>query len=231
MSGMAGNGISSQDVRLPILYSFRRCPYAMRARLAIASSGVQCELREILLRDKPQAMIQASPKATVPVIVDVDGTVIDQSLDIMLWALRRHDPDQWLRPEMGNLRDMLGLIAQCDTTFKHHLDRYKYPQRYEGAVASGHRDEAASWLMQLEARLGQASFLYGSRPALADMAIAPFVRQYAHTDSAWFDQQAWPLLRLWLSEWMDGALFASVMQKYERWPERGAGVPFPPMAT
>ncbi|HWL27568.1 MAG TPA: glutathione S-transferase [Burkholderiaceae bacterium] len=228
---MAGSGTNNQDGRLPILYSFRRCPYAMRARLAIASSGVSCELREVLLRDKPGAMVQASPKATVPVIVDVDGTVIDESLDIMLWALHRHDPGRWLRPEQGDAHAMLDLIAQCDTTFKHHLDRYKYPQRYEGAVASVHRDEAARWLMQLEARLGKTSFLFGNRPALADMAIAPFVRQYAHTDKVWFEEQDWPRLRQWLSGWMDGALFASVMQKYARWTEDGPGERFPSVET
>jgi glutathione S-transferase len=201
----------------------------MRARFAIAASCVACELREVVLRDKPQALIQASPKATVPVLVDVDGGVIDQSLDIMLWALHRQDPGAWLRPEQGSLPAMLDLIAQCDSTFKHHLDRYKYPQRYEGAVASAHRDEAARWLMQLEARLAQSTFLYGSRPALADMAIAPFVRQYAHTDSTWFDGQEWPRLRQWLSDWLKGALFASVMHKYAPWVEGAPGERFPPM--
>lgn len=202
----------------------------MRARLAIAASRVPCELREVLLRDKPPALLQVSPKATVPVLVDVDGAVIDESLDIMLWALRRHDPGQWLLPEQAGLQAMLNLVGQCDTTFKQHLDRYKYPQRYEGAVATAHRDQAASWLMQLEARLDQTSFLFGNRPALADMAIAPFVRQYAHTDKDWFDGQGWPRLRHWLSSWMDGALFASVMHKYAPWSEGGSGEPFPPTA-
>jgi glutathione S-transferase len=203
----------------------------MRARLAIAASGVPCELREILLRDKPPAMLAVSPKATVPVLVDVDGTVIDQSLDIMLWALRRNDPARWLLPEQAGLQAMLALITQCDTTFKHHLDRYKYPQRYEGAVAVAHRGQAASWLMLLEARLAQTSFLFGNRPALADMAIAPFIRQYAHTDTDWFEGQDWPRLRHWLFNWMDGALFASVMHKYAPWSEGGPEQVFPPSAA
>lgn len=230
MTGMAGSATSSLPGPLPVLYSFRRCPYAMRARLAVAASGVSCELREVLLRDKPPALLHVSPKATVPVLVDVDGTVIDQSLDIMLWALGRHDPAQWLLPEQASLQAMLDLVEQCDTTFKHHLDRYKYPQRYEGAVATAHRDQAASWLMPLEAKLNQTSFLFGNRPALADMAIAPFVRQYAHTDRDWFDAQDWPRLRRWLSSWMDGVLFASVMHKYAPWSEGGPGEPFPPTA-
>ena len=115
---------------LPVLYSFRRCPYAMRARLALATSGQACALREVVLRNKPAALLAASAKGTVPVLVLPDGTLLEQSLDIMLWALRRHDPGQYLVPDMGSAADMLALIAECDGPFKQALDHCKYPERY-----------------------------------------------------------------------------------------------------
>lgn len=209
----------------PVLYSFRRCPYAMRARLAIAASGVQCELREIILRDKPAAMLRASAKGTVPVLLDTDGTVIDQSLDIMLWALRQHDSQGWLQP---GLSGMLALVQQCDTHFKPHLDRYKYPQRYENAGPAGaHRQLALDWLMGLEARLARSEWLFGSHPVLADMAVAPFVRQYASVDDAWFQAQPVPGVQRWLSAFLALPLFAGVMHKYPVWKAGDAGVLFP----
>lgn len=214
--------------RLPVLYSFRRCPYAMRARLAIAVSGTVCELREVVLRDKPSALLEASPKATVPVLVDVDGRTLEQSLDIMLWALHRNDPAGWLRPGQGDLAAMLALIADCDATFKYHLDRYKYPQRYENPDSTGHREKAGLWLCQLNARLEKAAFLFGDHAALADMAILPFVRQYAHTDIAWFDAQPWAALRQCLQNWMRSDLFERVMQKYPAWTEQAGAERFPP---
>lgn len=212
----------------PILYSFRRCPYAMRARLALASSGMSCELREVVLRDKPQALRDASPKATVPVLVLPDGRVLEQSLDIMLWALGRHDPQYWLSPPQGSLDAMLALIAECDGVFKNHLDRYKYPQRYGDTDGSAHRQQGAQWLDSLEQRLGDGEFLFGRRPALADMAIAPFVRQFAHVDMDWFMAQPWPHTQAWLSAWMASALFERVMHKYAAWHAEDQGASFPP---
>ncbi|MDB5894857.1 MAG: glutathione S-transferase, partial [Rhodoferax sp.] len=114
---------------LPVLYSFRRCPYAIRARLALMASGTVCELREVMLRDKPEALRHASAKATVPVLVDAEGKVIDQSLDIMRWALARNDPAGWLAPSHGDMAAMLAAVARIDGAFKFHLDRYKYPGR------------------------------------------------------------------------------------------------------
>lgn len=211
----------------PILYSFRRCPYAMRARLAMVSSGVSCELREVVLRDKPQALRDASPKATVPVLVLPDGRVLEQSLDIMLWALGQHDPQSWLLPAQSNLKAMLALIAECDGGFKGHLDRYKYPQRYGDIDGLAHREQGAQWLGSLEQALGENGFLFGRRAALADMAIAPFVRQFAHVDMDWFQTQPWPRTQAWLSEWMASPLFEQVMQKYTPWVAGGDGVDFP----
>ncbi|MES2531323.1 MAG: glutathione S-transferase N-terminal domain-containing protein, partial [Pseudomonadota bacterium] len=168
---------------LPVLYSFRRCPYAMRARLALLASGQRCELREVVLRDKPAALIAVSPKATVPVLVTAEGTVIEQSLDIMLWALRRSDPSGWLQPGDASLDEMLSLVAQCDTHFKPELDRYKYPGRYADTDPLMHREAGAVFLRRLDARLTQWRFLAGPAEALADAAIAPFVRQFAMVDA------------------------------------------------
>lgn len=218
---------------LPILYSFRRCPYAMRARLAIAVSGQRCELREVVLKNKPPEMLAASPKATVPVLVLPGGEVIAQSLDIMRWALAQHDPEGWLAADSPTQETQLALIAANDGPFKRDLDRYKYPNRYaaeqtdgEHAFAQSHRGSAASWLMELEARLNHHAWLFGSKASLADMAILPFVRQFAHTDPAWFAAQAWPHLARWLAAWESGALLARVMGKYPAWQAGLAGVEF-----
>jgi len=211
----------------PILYSFRRCPYAMRARMALVASGMVCELREIVLRAKPQELFAASPKGTVPVLALPDGTVIEESLDIMLWALERNDPEYWLTPEHGALDDMLPLIAQCDGDFKFHLDRYKYPNRFDNVDALQHRAAGADFLLQLESQLARRPCLFGSLPALADIAIFPFVRQFAQTDQAWFDAQPWPHLLRWLSARLDSALFSSVMHKFDPWEAGSAGPVFP----
>ena len=212
---------------LPVLYSFRRCPYAMRARLALAISGQVCELREVVLRNKPAALLQASPKGTVPVLVLPDGQVLEQSLDIMLWALARHDPDGWLAPSQGSLADMLALIAECDGPFKQALDRCKYPGRYPEADTSESRADAVRWLNSLQARLQVQPFLFGDHAALADMAIAPFVRQFAAIDAAWWQAQPWPGVQAWLAQWQSGELLARVMHKLPAWVDGTEGVAFP----
>lgn len=212
--------------RQPILYSFRRCPYAMRARLALAVSGQACELREVVLKNKPQSLLQASPKGTVPVLVLPGGEVLDQSLDIMLWALRQHDPEGWLVPSHGTLHNMLVLVEECDGPFKHALDRCKYPNRYPDADPAASRSQAVHWLGQLEARLVERPYLFGTHAALADMAIAPFVRQFAGIDPAWWSAQPWPRLQGWLAHWQAGNLWASVMHKLPAWVEGTPGVPF-----
>lgn len=198
----------------------------MRARFALLVSGTACELREVVLRDKPAALREASPKATVPVLVDVDGTVIDESLGIMRWALALRDPQHWLTPSAGTLDDMLALVAQCDGDFKRHLDRYKYPNRYEGVDALQHRAEAAGFLDALEARLRNTRHLFGDAPALADMAIAPFVRQFAQVDAAWFAAAPWPALNAWLSALTESSLWAAAMPKFPPWRPGDAMVVF-----
>jgi glutathione S-transferase len=199
---------------LPILYSFRRCPYAMRARLALASSGLSVSLREVVLRDKPPEMVAASPKATVPVLVLPEGEVLEESLDVMHWALGQSDPENWLGCNRATIDK---LVAQNDGPFKHHLDRYKYENRYDGAVAEEHRSEAALILHGLDERLSKSDWLCGANASFADYAILPFVRQFANTDRAWFDAQDWPHLRAWLERFLASERFKSVMDKYPRW--------------
>lgn len=214
---------------LPILYSFRRCPYAMRARMALLASGQACELREVVLRNKPPEMLAVSPKATVPVLVGADGSVLEESLDIMLWALERNDPSNWLTPETAGLDQMLDLIGRMDGPFKHHLDRYKYANRYVGYAdrSIDHRTEALSHLRELEQRLTRHRYLFGGRLSLADIAIAPFVRQFANTDAEWFATQPVPGLQAWLSDFVGSELFLSCMTKHIAWENSGPGVLFP----
>lgn len=220
---------------LPILYSFRRCPYAMRARLALAGAGCTVQLREIVLRQKPAHLLHISPKGTVPVLLLSDQTVIEQSLDIMYWALQQADPDHLL-PTGSERREMEQLIAVNDGAFKACLDRYKYPPRYaeeHGTLSPQkfgqlHRDQGAEYLKQLEQRLAQQPFLLGQQLTMADLAIAPFVRQFAHTDIDWFQQQDWPQVWRWLQDFLQSTRFAKIMHKYEPWKEGDAITLFPP---
>ncbi|MCU0542849.1 MAG: glutathione S-transferase [Oscillatoriaceae cyanobacterium Prado104] len=218
----------------PILYSFRRCPYAMRARLALAISNRSCELREVVLRDKPPEMLAVSPKGTVPVLIDAGGQVIDESIDIMLWALQQNDPEQWLTPDRASVAEMLELIAQFDGKFKYHLDRYKYPDRYAGVDAKLQRDEGSVYLEKLNAQLcatiSATKYLYGNNTSLADMAIAPFVRQFAQTDRTWFNEQPWPQLQAWLAQFAGSAIYQRIMYKYPKWESGNPGVMFPPQS-
>lgn len=206
-------------IALPILYSFRRCPYAMRARMALLSSGVVLELREVVLKDKPAAMLEVSPKGTVPVLVLPNGIVIDESFEIMQWALDQGDPAKWLRPEIGTLGDMEQLIAACDGDFKHHLDRYKYASRYEGAVSIEHRNQAELFLAELQMRLEGQPYLFGTKASLADYAIMPFIRQFANTDSNWFATTPYKALQNWLAGLLVSRQFVDVMSKYTPWKE------------
>ena len=199
------------------LYSFRRCPYAMRARLALLLSGVVYEHREVALKAKPAEMLQASPKGTVPVLCLSTGEVFDQSLDIMWWALKQRDTDGWMPSGQAALAETQQLIEANDGPFKANLDRYKYPQRFGLSDGVAHRDAAAVWLLTLNARLHDHTFLAGERWGLLDAAVAPFVRQFARTDRAWFDAQPWPLLAQWLVNFENSAAFAAVMHKHPLW--------------
>lgn len=182
----------------------------MRARLALLVSGTACELRDIKLSAKPKAMLTASPKGTVPVLVLPDGAVIEQSIDIMRFALSKHDPESWLK------FDDAYLIAVNDGPFKHDLDRYKYPDRHDadGAV---HREAGLSFLRDLNARLAVSNQLCGATRGIVDVAIMPFVRQFASVDRDWFDVQELPHLKRWLAGHLASELFAAVMLRVEPW--------------
>lgn len=199
----------------------------MRARLALLASDTVCELREVALARKPPELLQASPKGTVPVLVVPDGAVLEQSLDIMLWALRRHDPLHWLPVSDLDMEAALVLIAQCDGDFKTHLDRYKYPNRYALPDGQVHRGQGAQFLQTLNARLQAQGFLHGDCFGLADAAIAPFVRQFAHTDPAWFAGQPWPGLQTWLTRFEGSDCYLRVMDKFAPWQKELAAVCFP----
>jgi glutathione S-transferase len=197
-------------ITLPILYSFRRCPYAMRARMALLVSHTVCELREVKLSDKPAELIALSPKATVPVLVTTEGRVIDQSMDIMHWALAQNDPEDWL----ASVDDPL--IAANDGPFKFHLDRYKYPDRHQSDPIE-HRAAAFEILQILEDRLSVSDNLARPTRSLVDLAIMPFVRQFANTDRAFFDAAPLPNVQKWLAAHIASPLFETTMTTYPRW--------------
>ena len=199
-----------------ILYSFRRCPYAMRARLAIRKSNIKIELREVDLKNKPAAMLHASPKATVPVLIH-QGTTIDESLDIMLWALQQSDPDNWLNTQ--HLDKINSLIKFNDNIFKIHLDHYKYSDRFPQHSQESYREKGEVFLKQLDDRLTAHNFLMGSNPCLADIALFPFIRQFAYVDIKWFENSSYPRLRQWLQLWLESDLFKSIMKKHPTWQE------------
>jgi len=203
-----------------VLYSFRRCPYAMRARMALKVSGVVYEHREILLRDKPQEMLDISPKGTIPVLQLKDGRVIEESFEIMLWALDQSDPQNWLAPGLTQMRP---LILKITDDFKHHLDRYKYASRYNPAqnrstIDLGHRQQACEILQEFETRLTGSPFLMGETISLADIAIFPFIRQFSNVQKTWWDTPIFPHLHTWLDGLVLSDLFKSVMQKHPLWP-------------
>ena len=167
---------------LPILYSFRRCPYAMRARMALAASGAEVMLREVLLKDKPSELLAASPKATVPVLVLADGGVIEESLDVMQWALKRSDPLEWLA---GGALDS-EWIGECDGEFKHWLDRYKYADRHPEHTAEDYRKNAEAFIQKLEDQLSGSDWVGGESANAVDVALLPFIRQFAGVDPSWW---------------------------------------------
>ncbi len=211
----------------PVLYSFRRCPYAMRARMALWIAGVSVDLREVHLKAKPAAMIEASPKGTVPVLdLGADG-VIDESLAVMDWALAQKDPEGWRAVDRDEQTAMDALIAENDGPFKHHLDRYKYATRYDGADPLEHREAGAAFLAVLETRLTGSHHLFGPTRRKADVALFPFVRQFRIADPTWFDAAPFPRLQAWLKTHTDSALFAAVMVKHDPWQPGDAAPLFP----
>lgn len=209
------------------LYSFRRCPYAMRARMALALSGAPVQIREVVLRDKPAALLQASPKGTVPVLVCAQGVVIDESLDVMRWAFQQPGFPQAAGPWEGE--ELESLVHRNDHTFKAALDRYKYSDRYPGEDIDPQAQRAIGLaiLQDLDARVAAHGQLLGPTPGFADLALVPFVRQFANTDRRWFDAQALPALQGWLAAHLEGPLFTGIMAKHPQWAP-GASEPLLP---
>ena len=197
----------------PVLYTFRRCPYAIRARLAVAVSGQRVDLIEVALREKPEPMLRLSPKGTVPVLHLGDGQVIDESMDVMHWALNLADPEGWLGPNDATRAAMKALIDENDGEFKHHLDRTKYANRYDGVDPEYHRSKALVFLAKLDGMLATTGALFGEQPLLADWAILPFVRQFANIDRPRFDREVGTALCAWLDRGLGTELFVDVMKK------------------
>jgi len=202
----------------PVLYSFRRCPYAMRARLALHVASVAVQLREVALRDKPAALLALSPKATVPVLQLPDGRVIDESLDIMLWALRQHDPLAWLATQGQDAARQW--VTRNDSVFKLLLDRYKYAPRHPDLSQQVHRDNAvAAYVGPLNVLLDDQPFIGGGQAGWADAAVFPFIRQFAMVEPEWFETASLSSLRRWLMYWQGSSWFAAVMAKHPVWTD------------
>lgn len=202
---------------LPLLYSFRRCPYAMRARLGLLFAELPVELREIVLKNKPAQMLEISPKGTVPVLQLVDGTVIAESVEIMRWALEQQDP-QGLLVACVSLQAK-ALIEQNDNDFKLWLNRYKYADRHPEMTQIEYRQQGEVFLQLLESLLTKNAYLLGSSPSIADIGIMPFVRQFAHVDRQVFYSLPYPKLQLWLQHWLQHPLFVQAMTKFQPWQE------------
>ncbi len=211
-------------VNHPVLYSYRRCPYAMRARMAIMASGLQVEQREIVFWDKPMEMLAASPKGTVPVLILPDGQVIDESRDIMLWALSQSDELNWLPSEKdGTFAEMISLIDVCDNEFKTHLDHYKYAERFPEELPEVYRLRGEDFLQTLEDLLAHSHSvnsvlaLNARHVSIADIAVFPFVRQFAHVDKQWFEQSAYTHLNKWLTQNLEAEYFTAIMKNRPVW--------------
>lgn len=210
---------------LPLLYSFRRCPYAMRARLGILFAEQQVELREIVLKNKPPQMLAISPKGTVPVLQLTDGTVIEESQEIMEWGLVQKDPQGLFDAEV--LHEANALIDKNDNEFKHWLDRYKYADRHLEMTQEEYRQKGEEFLQVLEELLSNKLYLLGDTVTIADIGIMPFVRQFAHVDRDIFYTLPYPNLQRWLKHWLEHPLFLQVMTKYQPWQEECELVVFP----
>jgi len=213
------------NASLPYLYSFRRCPYAMRARLGLLFAELPVELREITLKNKPDQMLAISPKGTVPVLQLADGTVIEESAEIMMWALEQNDPQGLLDEKV--LSEANALIAQNDNEFKQWLDRYKYADRHPEMTQIEYRQKGEIFLQDLEALLTKNTYLLGNSVTVADIGIMPFVRQFAHVDRDVFYELPYPKLQLWLQHWLEHPLFVQAMTKFQPWQEGDEVVVFP----
>jgi glutathione S-transferase len=208
----------NKTMSLPVLYSLRNCPYAMRARIAIFKAKQTVILRDIVLSNKPKEMIMASPKATVPVVVLPNGTVIEESFDVMLWAFAESDPDDLLHSENTQLLTvMLDLITTFDQDFKACLEQYKCAKRYRENNISECRAVCEQFIQTLETRLTDHVFLMSDKESIADIALLPFIRQFARVERQWYLQSPYPKVRQWLNNYLQSPMFTKVMAKYPLW--------------
>lgn len=212
------------NLSLPILYSLRNCPYAMRARIAIYYAKQKVALRDLVLTDKPDEMLLASPKGTVPVLVTEVETnnpvVIEESLDVMLWALHESDPDNLLHKEdPEQLTNMLSLIATFDDEFKKYFDIYQCAKRYHEDSLESDRQACEKYITDLELRLEKNDFLFSNQMSLADIALVPFIRKFSKVERRWYLQSPHPKLRAWLDSFIQSRMFSKVMTKYPLWQE------------
>jgi len=202
----------------PVLYSLRQCPYAMRARIGLLLANQPVILRDIVMTNIPTEMLTASPKGTVPVIVLSDSSVIEESLDIMLWALKQNDPDNLLyRHESDALDNMLTLIQRCDNEFIDALKKYKAASRYHDSNILSYRQQCEIFINDLEKSLTKHHFIMGDSASLVDYAILPFIRQFSNVDKKWYKQAPYPKLQQWLENHYQNPLFAKAMTKYPQW--------------
>ncbi len=205
---------------LPILYTFRRCPYAIRARCALAYAGITVQSREILLKNKHLSLLAASEKGTVPVLILTDGGVIDESIEIIHWAIKQQDKDNWYIELSDDEKQSIDeLINTCDHNFKKHLDHYKYADRNTEFTQCHYRQQCEVFLQQLEYLLQQQTYLSSNTITLADMAIFPFIRQFASVDKCWFEQSEYINVRQWLNHFLQLPLFLSTMEKKSLWKD------------
>ncbi len=212
----------------PILYSFRRCPYAMRARLALEAGGIDVELREIFFRDKALEFLATSPKGTVPVLVSDNGLFLEESLDIIRWSMETSKAGKLLEPDVGSTDKAIALIERMDADFKPHLDKYKYASRYEDVDGIVSRSQGSKFINELEDMLSGQPHLYGQKRSVADIGVAPFVRQFAHVDQDWFYAQDWKNVITWLDAFKASPEFLRIMKKYPKWIAGDDVIIFPP---
>ena len=205
------------NFKYPILYTFRRCPYAMRARFAIRSSKIIVEIREIKLQEKPSEFLKLSPKGTVPVLISSSGVVLEESLDIIYWALNKNDPHKWLAKGKLENQDIRKLLDDLENKFKPNLDKYKYPSRFSGVDQYFHRDKNLCFLKKLNSYLENNKSLNCEHLSLLDYAIFPFIRQFRNVDQDWFDKLNFIFLNKWINQIIDSEDFSSIMKKFKKW--------------
>lgn len=208
----------------PVLYSFRRCPYCMRAHMALKYAGLKIELREVDLKDYPPQALEISPKATVPVLQLSDGSVIDESWDILKWALAQNDPDNWMGSDDEYLLDAEILIETNDFSFKEDLDHYKYADRYPEHSAEHYRQACEQFIEELEDMLAENEYLLADQITLADIGVFPFIRQFSLVDKEWFDKAPYPHVRDWLNKLVKTPLFQQVFQKHIIWKQGATAI-------